>query len=150
MQVVHVAGAVARPGVVHLEVGARVVDAIEAAGGMTNRAAADALNLAAAVADGDQVHVPTVRELAEAAASQVSPAGPTGPQPAATAAHLIDLNAATLAELEDLPGIGPVLAQRILEWRDANGAFVDVGQLREVSGIGESTFQDIAPLAHVG
>ncbi|GLI29046.1 hypothetical protein ARHIZOSPH14_32880 [Agromyces rhizosphaerae] len=124
---VHVAGAVRRPGLVQLAQGARVVDAIAAAGGLAEDAAADAVNLARPVADGEQLVVPVVGEAADAAPPGVSGDG------------RVRLSTADQATLETLPGIGPALAQRIIDWRAANGGFSDVEQLREVAGIGEVT-----------
>lgn len=134
----------------------------EAADGPTGDAALDALNLARPVVDGEHVHVPTPQEVADGLVAE--PAGPTagtdagaagaggaGSAPSARDAegHL-DLNLSTPSELEELPGVGPVLAQRIVEWRDANGGSHAVGQLREVTGIDEQTFQDLADLVVVG
>ncbi len=126
---VHVAGAVRQPGLVQLAQGARVVDAIAAAGGLAEDAAADAVNLARPVADGEQLVVPVVGE--EPAAGAVAP-GVSGD-------GRVRLGTADAATLETLPGIGPALAQRIIDWRTANGGFSDVEQLREVAGIGEVT-----------
>ena len=116
--VVHVAGAVSKPGLIRLPAGARVADAIDAAGGPRTRKALDSVNLARPVVDGEQIVV-------GAAAADGSAAG-------------VSLNAATAADLEDLPGIGPVLAQRIVAWREANGPFRSVDELSEVSGIGDA------------
>lgn len=116
--VVHVAGSVVKPGLIRLRAGARVADAIEAAGGPRGRKALDSVNLARPVVDGEQIFVGAV--VAGAAAAGVS------------------LNAATAADLEDLPGIGPVLAQRIIAWREANGPFRSIDELSEVSGIGDA------------
>lgn len=158
--VVHVTGAVATPGVVELVGGARVVDAVAAAGGPTGDAALDALNMARPVVDGERVHVPTPQEVADGLVPEpgVAAAGPdtggTGAAGAAPSARdaegRLDLNLATPSELEELPGVGPVLAQRIAAWRDANGGFEAVGQLREVTGIGEQTFQGLADLVVAG
>ncbi len=126
--VVHVVGQVVSPGVVHLPTGARVTDAIAAAGGATAAADVSAVNLARVLVDGEQVLVPRPGEVV------------TPPQRAAEGAAdaLTDLNSATLTELDALPGIGPVLAQRILDWRAAHGQFADVEELAEVPGIGDS------------
>lgn len=141
---VHVAGAVRRPGLVELPAGARVADAVEAAGGVTRRGDAASVNLARLAVDGEQVVVAR-RGVAGAAvpAPGAAPAVsgvPTGP---------VDLNTATLEQLDGLPGIGPVLAQRILDWRAANGRFSVVDELGEVSGIGEATLADLRPLVTV-
>ena len=123
--VVSVAGKVRRPGLVRLPTGARVDDAVRAAGGAT--APVGLLNLARRVVDGEQVLV------------GVGPVGGTkGAGPAGS--DMVDLNTATVADLDGLPGIGPVLAQRIIDWRSEHGRFASVDQLREVSGIGESKY----------
>lgn len=141
---VHVAGAVARPGVVELATGDRVADAIEAAGGVTADASTAALNLARPLVDGEQVVVPTVGEAVAGAASAEGASDPsTLPD------GRLDLNAATAAELEELPGVGPVLAGRIVTHRDANGPFTEAVQLRDVSGIGEATWASLRDLVGV-
>ena len=128
---VHVAGAVRRPGIVRLDPGARIGDAVDAAGGPTAAADLHQLNLAAPVVDGLQVRVPE--------AGEVVPATGVAPQIGGTAtgsAPLVDVNRATEAELEALPGIGPALAAAIVEWRSANGPFGTVDDLADVPGIG--------------
>ncbi len=126
--VVDVAGAVRRPGLYRLRAGSRVDDAIGAAGGATAKAQLDAVNLAAPVADGEQVVVPGGGAGGGAAVS--SPAA--GSSPSAP----LDLNTATLEQLEALPGIGPVTAQKILDYRQQHGAFHSVSELEGVPGIG--------------
>ncbi|HWO71697.1 MAG TPA: ComEA family DNA-binding protein [Actinomycetota bacterium] len=139
---VHVAGWVHRPGVYELEPGDRVVDAIRAAGGARRGANLDALNLAAPLADGAQVLVP--REAAPGApGSAPAPGVPGGP------AGLVNVNTATEAELETLPGIGPVLAAAIVQYRTEHGPFTSVEQLEEVSGIGPGTLAEIRDLVTV-
>lgn len=143
---VHVAGAVRHPGVVRLPRGARVADALDAAGGAAPDAALDALNLARSLSDGDQVVVPVPGAF--------PPAPPQGgAAPSGTGARRsdgrLDLNRASAAELEELPGIGPVLAGRIVAWRDEHGPFTSVGELRDVPGIGERTFQKLADLLSI-
>lgn len=147
--IVHVAGAVARPGVVSLSAGARVVDAIDAAGGPRADADLDRLNLAAPVADGDRVLVARVGD-------PPTPSLPTGgardaddPAGAAGTIGPIDLNTATLADLEELPGIGPTLAAAIIAERDRRGGFGSVDDLRSVRGIGEARFADLRDLVVV-
>jgi competence protein ComEA len=141
--VVDVDGAVRRPGVVQLVAGDRVIDALEAAGGVLRRGDTGALNLAEVVLDGQQVVVPR-RGGANVDAPAV--AAPTAP---ATASALVNLNTATEAELDTLPGIGPVLAAAIVEWRTQNGGFTSIEQLQEVSGIGPTTYADLAPLVRI-
>lgn len=140
---VHVAGAVLAPGVVRLTSGARVADAVAAAGGASGNAALDELNLARLVEDGERIVVPDVADAATTATPDGSAEG------AWRADGRLDLNLATQQDLEQLPGIGPVTAGRILDWREANGGFREVAQLREVTGIGERRFQDLAPLVVV-
>lgn len=137
--VVHVAGQVARPGIVRLAPGGRVVDAIEAAGGPLAEADLAAVNLARPVVDGEQVFVPRPGEAVPAAAS----GGVGGPGPAGVGEGPIDLNAADAAMLESLPGVGPVLAERIVSWRTEHGRFTSVDELGEVSGIGEKLLGQI-------
>lgn len=141
---VHVAGAVVRPGVVELSSGDRVADAIEAAGGVTADASTAALNLARPLVDGEQVLVPTVDEVAVGAAG-TDQAG----SPVKLSDGRLDLNAATAADLEELPGVGPVLAGRIVAHREANGPFTEAVQLRDVSGIGEATWASLRDLVGV-
>jgi len=136
---VHVAGAVANPGVYDLDAGARVIDAIEAAGGGVPDADLNRLNLAAKVADGQRVLVQRVGEAAPAGSA--SPGGSGGGN--ADPSGLVSLNSATQAELEALPGIGPTLAEAIITERERRGGFRSVNELRDVRGIGEKRFADL-------
>ncbi len=137
--VVHVAGAVSRPGVYELPAGARVHAAIDVAGGALPEASTGSLNLAAPLTDGERVYVPLVGESVPApppvAGDATSP--PTGP---------VDLNRATAAELDALPGIGPATAQAIVDHREANGPFASVDDLEAVRGIGPAKLEAIRPL----
>lgn len=130
--VVDVAGAVRRPGVYRLPAGARVIDAVERAGGAAGAAWLEALNLAARLADGQQVVVPGPRSGATTAAAG-SP-GDQGP---------ISLGSATVRQLDTIDGIGPITAQKIVEYRDGHGGLASVEQLDEVSGIGPATMQSL-------
>ena len=155
--VVHVSGAVASPGVVRLSPGSRVDDALRAAGGPSEEAELDAVNLARPVVDGEQIHVPVPGEEppapsvpapgAEGPAAGEEPAGGGGEGGADGTA--IDLNTASATELEELPGVGPAIAQRIVDHREQNGPFESVDQLEEVSGIGPATLEELRDRATV-
>jgi len=136
---VDVTGKVRRPGIVVLETGSRVVDALEAAGGARPGADLAGINLARLLGDGEQIVVGTP----ETAGSAV-PIAPGATSPSAPTA-LVNLNLATPAELETLPDVGPVTAAAIVAWRDEHGGFTSVEQLLEVVGIGEVTLASIAP-----
>ena len=126
---VHVAGAVRRPGLLRLAPGSRVAVALQRAGGPTRRADLTAVNLAARVQDGQQIVVPA-RGAAGGASGGVAPGGASGP-------GKVHLSTATIDELDGIDGIGPTLAQRIIEGRDAHGGFRSLGELAQVEGIGE-------------
>lgn len=137
---VHVLGAVSHPGLVELETGARVVDAVAAAGGLTPDADPAGVNLARPVVDGEQLVVPIVGAVPPSESGR--PAGAASGMPAADG--LVHLNTADVAELDTLPRIGPALAQRIIDWRDANGPFTSAEQLLDVAGIGDAVFSGLA------
>jgi competence protein ComEA len=151
--VVHVAGAVRRPGVVRLPPGARVVDAVAAAGGPGRTAELASVNLARPVVDGEQLLVLARGQQPPAGAGAVAarPGGAAGVPggPVGGTSAVVDLNTATVADLDGLPGVGPVLAQRILDWRSRHGRFSSVDELREVSGIGAARFADLKPRVRV-
>jgi len=128
--VVHVLGAVHRPGLFELPPGSRVADAVDAAGGATTDDALTSVNLARILVDGEQVHL--------------DPEG--SPEPATSSGGLISLNQATAAEFESLPGVGPVLAARMVTWRTTNGPFRSIDELGEVSGIGNAILEQVRPL----
>lgn len=129
--VVHVAGEVAKPGVYRMAAGSRVADAIKRAGGATDGAASDSINLAARLADGQQVVVPTRAPGGGTAAA----AGEDGP---------ISLGSASATDLEEIEGIGPVTAESIIEYRDQNGGISSVEDLDEISGIGPTTIDSLS------
>jgi competence protein ComEA len=135
---VHVAGAVKTPGVIALPVGARVIDAVEGAGGGLPDADLDHLNLAAKLVDGQRVLVTKIGQ-----AAPIGVGDPAGGSVEPGSGALIDLNNATSAQLETLPGIGPALAGAIIAERDRRGGFRSVNELREVRGIGEKRFADL-------
>ena len=130
---VHVAGAVRRPGVYRLPAGARIQDAVRRAGGGARGADVNAINLAAKVADGQQVVVP--RRVGGGAASAAA-AAPGAPAPAGAAASPVNLNTATAEQLDTLDGVGPATAQKILDWRREHGGFRSIDDLAQVPGIG--------------
>lgn len=148
--VVHVTGQVVEPGVVELPAGSRVVDAVRAAGGLTDEADRSSLNLARALVDGEQVWVGRPGDEPPAGWSPPATAGGAGAGTAEGAGRPpLDLNAAGQADLEELPGVGPVTAGHILAWRDEHGRFSRVDELLEVSGIGERTLAQLQPLVTV-
>jgi competence protein ComEA len=134
--VVDVAGAVRRPGLYRLTRGARIADAVQLAGGFTRRADRVGVNLAAPVADGEQIVVPARGQAAAGASSGAGPS-PTAP---------LDLNTATLEQLDALPGIGPTTAQKILDYRQAHGPFHAVADLDAVPGIGQGRIEQLKGL----
>ncbi|MGO1538187.1 MAG: ComEA family DNA-binding protein [Leucobacter sp.] len=140
---VHIIGEVAAPGVVELQAGARVEAAIDAAGGATDAAELSGVNLARVVVDGEQIVVPDADGAAEAQASgaMTGSAGGADPTDAAAGGGVVNLNTADSTALQTLPRVGPALAERILDWRTANGQFASVDQLLDVSGIGEKTLE---------
>jgi competence protein ComEA len=123
---VHVVGAVGQPGIYELEFGSRVADAIQAAGGLTAEAFDASVNLARVLSDGEQVRVLSADQIADSEQSSI-----------------ISLNQASTRQLEALPGVGPALAGRIVEWRERNGSFSTLEQLLEVSGIGPKLFENL-------
>jgi competence protein ComEA len=144
---VHVIGAVPRPGLYEFAEGARVQDAIDAAGGLLASANVDALNLAALLEDGQQLAIPYgdgsaptegVAPFELPASTQEATVDPN--------VELININTATLEELNSLPGIGPTTAQKIIDYRDENGEFSVIEDIMNVSGIGPATFEDIKDL----
>jgi competence protein ComEA len=141
---VHVLGAVAVPGLVELHPGSRVVDAIAAAGGLTADANAAGVNLARPVSDGEQLTVP--REGEAIVPQERSGGASEGGGSAGTTDSLVSLNRASVAELQTLPRIGPALAQRIIDWREANGPFVVAADLMKVGGIGQKLFDGLKDL----
>lgn len=142
--VVQVMGAVPRPGVYEFPEGSRVRDAIDAAGGLLTDADVAAMNLAAPLEDGQQLDIPFVggavgTPLATIVATQVTPG----------AEDLININTATLEQLDALPGIGPTTAQKIIDYRTANGPFARIEDIMNVSGIGPATFDELKALISV-
>jgi competence protein ComEA len=147
--VVQVAGAVVHPGVVRLTKGARVTDAIEHAGGGLPGADLERLNLAAKLVDGERIAVPKIGEQLAPAVGPGSDGAPGTGAGAPSAAAPLNLNTATEAQLEALPGVGPTLAAAILAERDKRGGFTSVNDLRSVHGIGDRRFADLKDLVAV-
>lgn len=135
--VVDVVGAVRRPGLYRLAHGTRVADALARAGGLTPKADRTLVNLAAPLADGEQVIVPARVAGAGTPSGGAGPAAPAGP---------VHLNVATLEQLDALPGVGPVTAQKILDYRDQHGAFGSVDELDAISGIGPARLDQLRDL----
>ena len=130
---IHVIGEVQRPGIYELESGSRVIDAVMAAGGFNSQASECGINLAREVKDGEQIVISSQQ---------------TGcvPSEGSATGSLVSLNQATAEQFDSLPGIGPTLADRIVQWRDSNNGFSSVDQLNEVSGIGDKLFAGIKDL----
>ncbi|WP_234346667.1 helix-hairpin-helix domain-containing protein [Cellulomonas timonensis] len=155
MVVVHVVGEVALPGLVSLPAGSRVADAVTAVGGATGAADLAAVNLARQLVDGEQVLVPAPGQAApeagsgRAADSAAQGSVGQGSVGQGSVPSLVNLNVADLAALDGLPGIGPVLAERIVAWREEHGRFSDVEELGEVSGIGPALLGKVRPLVRV-
>ncbi|MEI8306618.1 MAG: ComEA family DNA-binding protein [Chloroflexales bacterium] len=143
--IVYVSGAVAVPDVYRLPEGARVKDAVLAAGGLRGDAASENVNLAAPLSDAQHVHVPHIGEAA-------LPADPSASAPAGqpTSGGLINLNQANTTDLEELPGVGQAIAARIVAYRTQQGSFQSVEDLQNVTGIGAKLFAKISPLVTVG
>lgn len=155
---VHVDGAVLHPGVYSLPAGCRVHQAIQAAGGLAPEADVGLVNLAAFIQDGERIWVPSriaPTEVEEAAPSParsgeaLSPGTGTGQAPAESPRWPLNINIASQADLESLPGIGPVIAQRIVAFRHEHGPFTRIEQLQDVSGIGPATYAKIKDLISV-
>lgn len=147
---VHVAGAVRSQGLYELAGGSRVQQAIDAAGGFTDDAATGALNLARVVTDGEQIVVPQVAAADEGSVSDEATQAPQGSTDSGTAGGKVNINTATSDELQTLKGVGPALAQRIIDDRTANGPYKAIEDLKRVSGIGDKTFANLSGAICVG
>ena len=157
--IVSVVGLVHKPGLVTLSSGARIADALTAAGGALDGADLIGLNMARRVADGEQIIVgiaappgePTTMGSSVASEQSTSaPAGsPKAPGNASAPSGSVDLNTATVEQLDDLPGVGPVTAAAIIAWRDANGSFTSIDQLADVDGIGPARLEKLRAQVHV-
>jgi competence protein ComEA len=144
---VHVVGAVKNPGLVVVPARARVIDAVMSAGGLASNADQCGINLARALTDGEQVVIP-VRAAGQVGCGAASAAGvgPSVGNGGAVAGSKVSLSRASLSELDALPGVGPALAQRIIDWRTAHHGFTSVNQLDDVSGIGAKLMANLKPL----
>lgn len=147
--VVHVVGQVREPGVITVPAGSRISDAISKAGGLTPNADAAAVNLAREVADGEQIYIP-----AQGEEPRMPPPGPSPDSMASEGTQkgtesVININTASAEELDELPGVGPAIAGRIVEYREANGPFASVDALTDVKGIGEATLAELRPRVKV-
>lgn len=149
---IDIKGAVNRPGLYQLSEGSRMVDAIEAAGGLTTEADDRTINLAEKLLDQQKIIVYTESEIAEQLMQEdrdnllerdVYPSNPSG------ATQKININIATIDELQALPNIGPKKAQAIIEYRQTNGSFQTIDQIKEIKGIGEKTYEELAHLISV-
>lgn len=155
---VHVIGAVPRPGLYEFAEGARVQDAIDAAGGLLSTANVNAINLAALLGDGQQLSVPYLsgqEPVGEASTLELPGSfdnNDSASEESSISAdgELININTATLEELDGLPGVGPTIAQRIIDYRTENGAFSTIDEIMDVSGVGPATFDEIKDLITVG
>ena len=144
---VHIGGSVANPGVYELPEGSRVNDAVTAAGGFTEDAQGDSVNLARTLADGEQVLIPSMADVQEAA--QQAPSGSSSSTPQA-ASGKVNINTATAEALDALPGIGASTAEKIVADREANGPFKTTDDLKRVTGIGDKKYAQLADLITVG
>ena len=149
---VFINGEVNRPGVYNLAHDAIIQDVLYEAGGFTGDAYQDIVNLAQPLSDGMQVHVPALPEASSEVPLISTPPVMTKPEVngAGTATGLINLNTATMSQLESLPGVGPSTAQKILDYREDNGMFGSIEEVMEVSGIGPAKFESMAPFITVG
>ncbi|WP_426297766.1 helix-hairpin-helix domain-containing protein [Arthrobacter sp. R-11] len=149
--VVHVAGAVKKPGIVSLPAGSRVFEAISAAGGAAAGSSLDSLNLAAVVQDGAKIQVPRAGEPPPTAEGGAGGAGATatGSGNGTAAGAKININTASAGELDELPRVGPVLAERIVAWREEHGPFAAVEELDAVEGVGPKMLEALLPLVTI-
>ncbi len=137
--VVYISGAVVQPDVYEMPHDARVKDVVLAAGGLAEDADSERINLAARIHDEQHIHVPRIGDVQQPVGGEAAPA--EAPQP--VSAGLVNINTASAAELEELPGIGAVMAQRIVDYRAAHGTFASIEDLQDVRGIGPSIFAEL-------
>jgi competence protein ComEA len=150
--IVHITGAVIRPGLYSLPPGSRLQDAVQAAGGATQDADLEAVNLAGFIEDGSRIVIPKTTPILPTESTPViteSSRAELGTPIIPDSNHRININTANQTELESLPGIGPVLAMKIIAYREANGPFSTIEEIIDVSGIGQATFELIKDLITV-
>ena len=141
--VVHITGAIPRPGVYALPQGARVQDGISAAGGFLAEAEKTNINLAQSLEDGEKLDIPFVEGASPVLVTPV-------PEVVSSTTELVNINTASIAELDTLPGIGPTTAQKIIDYRDQNGPFLSIEDIINVSGIGPASYERLKDLITVG
>ena len=144
--VVHITGEVKKAGILTLPEGARIADAIEVAGGATNEADLDSINLAYVLEDGQKIYIPSIHDIEEKEIIQENQEEIFGKE---NETGKVNINTAKQTELETLPGIGPTIALRIIEYRKENGEFTDIEELKEVEGIGEAKWEQIKDFVEI-
>jgi len=147
---IHVAGAVQHPGVYSLPLSSRVQDALNAAGGTIPEADLQTINLAAFLNDGDRISIPTYKPTEDIEKRSISPVIVTPGTSVSSSSEIVNINSASQEELEGLPGIGPVTAQKIIAYRQTQGPFASIEEIQNVSGIGPVTYGRIKDLITVG
>ncbi len=148
MLIVDLRGAVAKPGVYTLPAGSRVQDVLSQAGGALSNAETRPLNLARKLNDGEQLYVPTIGEATPTTAPVAAPAR-SGAASVTIPSGKININTASVTELDALPGIGPAMGQRIIDYRNQNGSFETIEDLKKVRGIGDKSFEELKDLVTV-
>lgn len=143
--VVAMAGAVQRAGLYHLPFGSRVDDAIKAAGGARPDANLEAINLAAKVIDGEQIYVPYYSSTSDGSMPSGAPSADGTPYGSSRTSNVVSLNTGSEAELQTIPGVGPVTAQRIIEYRQSRGGFTTIDEVQQIEGIGSKKFEKMKP-----
>lgn len=147
--VIHIAGQVANPGIVELKDGARIVEAIEAAGGVTSDANLEKINLAYVLEDGMKVYIPSIADDDENNYVTTGSSGVSSNSSNATQTLKININTASVDDFSKIPGIGSSIASRIVEYRKENGKFSTVEDIKNVSGIGDAKFNNIKNYIYV-
>lgn len=146
---IHISGEVLSPGLYDLPQNSRVLDAVELAGGLSSEADENAVNLAEKVYDGEKIIIPSIKEFSQNT-SEINPTQPLSTVGEEVTSELIDINHATNDQLQQLPGIGPALANEIINYRTANGPFYKIEDITKVSGIGPKTFEKFKSMITTG